>query len=81
MKKELVMLIAFAVVLAIALVVVSWHFGNQNGRLAAAQETTGRKVIDVEARLLPLERDLERRRGIRTKALAVVAWVRGKIGV
>ena len=81
MKKELVMLIVVAVVLAIDLVAVSWHLGSQNGRLCAAQEATSRKVIDVERRLLPLEHDFERRKGIRTKVLAAIDWVRGKIGV
>jgi len=80
MKRELIMLIVVAVVLAVGLVCVSWHFGHQNGRLVSAQESTDARVIDLDFRLLPLEKDFQRREAIWGKISTVFSWIRGKLG-
>lgn len=81
MKKDLILLFLVAIVLAISLVWVSWYFGNQNGRLTSAQETTSARVINVQSRLLPLEEDLQRRNAIRSKVSSAFRWIRGKLGL
>jgi len=81
MKKDLVLLVVIAALLAVSLVVVSWHFGHQNGRLATAQETTSRRVSDVESRFLPLEEDFRGRKAVRSLVFSAIRWIRTKLGL
>ncbi len=81
MKKELVLLVVIAAVLAGSLVVVSWYFGHQNGRLATAQETTSRRVTNVESRLVPLEEDFRGRKAVRSLVFSAIRWIRTKLGL
>ena len=78
MRRHTILLVGILVFVAL---LVGWHMGREQGQMKASLGTHNIKLSDHEARLLPLERDLEKREKRRAKVNGLVQWVRQKIGL
>jgi hypothetical protein len=78
MKSHTLLLVGLLVLVALF---VGWSVGRDYSRIAASTETNASRVSDHESRLLPLERDLERREKRWAKTKGLFDWMRGKIGL
>ena len=76
MRSHTILLVGILVFVAL---LVGWHVGREQGQMKASLGTHNIKLSDHEARLLPLERDLEKREKRRAKVNGLVQWVRQKI--